>query len=276
MPKIGIMQGRVIPEDLNKFQIFPVSHWQAELIAISKMGVEYVELLYDKRLVCKELFASRKDFDALGIRPNSSGSLPNPRSICIDYLASVCALKNWEVFYNEIIYIAEKVKSSNVKILVIPFCDENLISTAQELEGFFELCQRYNLDELAGSHSVQLALEFGLPATTLWAALKKNSFSNIRLCYDLGNSKAMGYCPEEEIAILGDFICHVHIKDRCVGGPNVMLGEGEVDFSACFKALKENGYKGTMVLETKYSEKPALEASKNLQFIIDIIMDNRL
>lgn len=274
MCKIGIMQGRVIPESLDEFQIFPISNWQAELVAISEMGVEYVELLYDKGMICKELLSCQENLDRLGINIKGTGSNPIPHSMVIDYLASVCSIQESDVFFGELTYVAEKVKNSNVKVLVVPFFDENAINTIQELEVFLRLCKEYNLDELAGLNNVLFALELILPAVRIQYALKKHDFKNIKICYDLGNARSMGHYPEDEIGLVGDSICHVHIKDRCVNGPNVMLGEGDVDFTACFNALKKNSYEGIMVLETSYSDLPAVEAAANLRFVNNLIMDS--
>ena len=44
----------------------------------------------------------------------------------------------------------------------------------------------------------------------------------------------------------------MHIKDRKIGGPNVILGQGDVDFLECLNALKDIEYKGMMTLETSY------------------------
>ena len=87
----------------------------------------------------------------------------------------------------------------------------------------------------------------------------------------MGNARGAGYCPEEEISVLNTLIAHVHIKDKKVNGPNVMLGEGDVNFSACFKSLKEIGYEGQFILETAYVISPVTEAKKNLQFINNIV-----
>jgi len=38
MNKIGIMQGRIIPSNLNKLQLFPQKNWQSEIRTASKIG----------------------------------------------------------------------------------------------------------------------------------------------------------------------------------------------------------------------------------------------
>ncbi len=71
--------------------------------------------------------------------------------------------------------------------------------------------------------------------------------------------------------MLDDFIVHVHIKDRKVNGPNVMLSEGDVNSVECFKSLKKIGYDGQIILETSYNNSPIDEAKKIFEFIQNII-----
>ena len=123
------------------------------------------------------------------------------------------------------------------------------------------------MDEIAFENDLVIALELNLPASQTRDAMSNYQFSNVGICYDLGNARAKGCYPEEEILLLKEFIVHVHIKDRKINGPNVMLGEGNVNFKACFKSLKEIGYDGLMTLETGYYNSPAIEALENLQFV---------
>ena len=58
MNKIGIIQGRVLPDQLEKLQVFP-EKWKEELSLIKKTGFDYVELLDDKNSV----FRAKKIID---------------------------------------------------------------------------------------------------------------------------------------------------------------------------------------------------------------------
>ena len=44
------MQGRVIPERLDRLQVFPASNWTEEILKANEIGFECVELLFDKEL----------------------------------------------------------------------------------------------------------------------------------------------------------------------------------------------------------------------------------
>jgi hexulose-6-phosphate isomerase len=68
--------------------------------------------------------------------------------------------------------------------------------------------------------------------------------------YDIGNSAALGYLPEEEFACYGARIVNVHIKDRILGGTTVPLGTGNADFSTVFRLLREVSYNGNLIMQT--------------------------
>ena len=54
-----------------------------------------------------------------------------------------------------------------------------------------------------------------------------NNFkSNISINYDIGNSLALGYDFKEELNLYHNKISEVHIKDRKLNGPSVLIGTG--------------------------------------------------
>ena len=273
MNKIGIMQGRVLPERLDQLQIFPVSNWKDELIKIKEIGFDCVELLFDKELILETLLADVDDVKNLVIKRNNKDDGFAMQSICVDYLSLLSVLnpKTEFIFYDKIIKLIKTINNTTINILVIPFFDANSITSESDLHFVLEWVEERNLDEIASKSNIILTLELSLPAFQISSAFIKHSFNNIAICYDLGNARAAGYSPEEEIIMLNDLIAHVHIKDRKVNGPNVMLGDGNVDFAACFKSLKEISYDGQLILETVYETSPVAEAKKNLQFIQNII-----
>lgn len=273
MNNIGIIQGRVFPERLDQLQIFPVSNWQDEIIEIERIGFNYVELLFDKELILENLLVDADNAYVLRIKHNNKVNRLTARSICVDYLASLSVLHPASefIFYNKIKELIETVKNTTINILVVPFFDANSITTETELNTVLEWIKSRKLDMIASQSNVIIALELSIPAFQIRSAFKKHSLKNIALCYDLGNAKAAGYNPEEEVLLLGDLIAHVHVKDRKVRGANVLLGEGDVDFMACFNSLKTVGYNGQLILETAYKTSPVTEAKLNLQFIQKII-----
>jgi len=273
MNKIGIMQGRIFPERLDKFQIFPFSNWKDELIKIEEIGFDCVELLFDKKLILEKLLDDFENFKSLGIKLNNKKNGFITKSICVDYFSSVSIL-NPEMehfFYDKIIKIINTINNTTIDVLMIPLLDVNSVNSKNDFQFVLNWIEERKLDEIASRNNIILALELDLPADQIRSVFIKHSFNNIAICYDLGNARAAGNFPEEEIIMLADFIAHVHIKDRKVNGPNVMLGEGDVNFVECFKSLKKIGYDGQIILETSYNNSPIDEAKKNFEFIQNII-----
>jgi len=273
MNKIGIMQGRVLPERLDKLQIFPTSNWKKEICEIQAAGFDCVELLFDKELILEKLLGDFDNVKSFGIKSDNKRNQFTAQSICMDYLCSVSILnpQKQHFFYDKIINLLDTINNTTIEVLVIPLLDVSSVTSQSALQYVLEWISERKLDEKASKSNTILALELNLPALQISSAFKGYSFSNIAICYDLGNARAAGNRPEKEIIILNDLIAHIHIKDRKVNGPNVMLGEGDVDFGECFKSLKEIGYDGQLVLETVYETSPAAEAKKNFRFIQDVI-----
>lgn len=271
MTDVGIMQGRICPEDLNRLQVFPRSRWEREFEQAGRLGFDTIELLYDRSLVLKGLLEVRENHKRLGIfKKGAAGSgRVQSKSICLDYLSAVSVFDASEgkIFWDSIIGLTRQLAGTTVRLFVIPFFEKNHLSSAAELNRLFRLLERLNMDRVAGQFKITYCLELNLPASVIKDAFDRSGFEHIRLCYDTGNARSRGYLPEAEVALLKDIIYHVHIKDRAVGGPNVMLGEGDVNFEASFESFERIGYDQSMVLETPYSKSPAQEARTNLSYI---------
>ncbi len=273
MNNIGIIQGRVLPERLDKLQIFPSSNWKDEMTEIKKLGFNCVELLFDKELILEKLLSDADNIRSFGIIRNCKNKEFTARSICVDYLSSISMLnpKTASLFYDKIVKLMDIAYNTAINILIIPFCDANSLASEGDLHLVFDWIKENKLDVLASKSNIILTLELSLPAYAIRSAFKAHLLKNIAICYDLGNARAAGHSPENEILILNDLIAHVHVKDRKVNGPNVMLGEGDVNFKACLNSLKEIGYSGQLILETAYKASPATEAKSNLRYIQNII-----
>jgi sugar phosphate isomerase/epimerase len=267
------MQGRLIPEDLARLQVFPKSNWRGEFSKAYKIGFGHIELLYDKEKLLSQLLKNPINHLSLGVLGNIGISTVGSRSICLDAFTNVSLLDKLTQsrFINELKSVMKTLKGTKVEVLVIPFFDKNNINSASKLEKTLEVIHLHGLDELAADSNLQLALEFTLSSDEIIKEFNRRSLKNVGICFDLGNTKAAGFSPQIDIKKLGDLIKHVHIKDRKVDGPNVMLGEGGVDFDDCFASLKIIGYMGLFVLETCYLVDPVREATINLNFIKNII-----
>ena len=79
---------------------------------------------------------------------------------------------------------------------------------------------------------------------------------------DTANALHYGHEPVDMLTRLGKRISMIHIKDK--GGE--LLGQGEVPWNGCIKAVKDMGYDGWLVLETQSTSDPLKAAADNLKF----------
>lgn len=250
MNRIGIMQGRVLPDQLEKLQVFP-RQWKKEISLIKDMGFGQVELLDDKASVFRNL---SKEELLSGLKDTGLGC----GSVCMDYLCQLSFLKDSPSFFKKI----EKVTDSFDEnfIFVVPFFDENKISNKEELENVFKILSGHELKS-------RFSLEIDWPAEELKELLDKYALNNIGICFDTGNRIGSGADLAKEIEILSGHINHVHIKYK-ENGFNVRIkGESE-NLSGAFEALKKINYKGLMILETCIKPVPEEEARINLATVL--------
>jgi sugar phosphate isomerase/epimerase len=108
---------------------------------------------------------------------------------------------------------------------------------------------------------VILGLENTLSAEQNLDILGRVQSNAVRVYYDVGNSTANGYDVPAEIRLLRDRICQIHFKDN-----KGHLGEGEVDMSAAGRAMRDIGYAGWVVLETKVLGERDADFRRNAAF----------
>ena len=84
---------------------------------------------------------------------------------------------------------------------------------------------------------------------------------HLRACWDPGNAFSLGEVPfPDGYEAIKPYLAHVHIKDaRNIQTPDHglqpqwrVVGEGEIDYTGHFAALKQDGYNGWISLETHY------------------------
>ena len=270
MHRIGIMQGRIYPEKVDKLQVFPSNQWESEFFEAKIIGCDYIELLYDVDEDELNPLVSGKNLKKI-LDTTKSAQL-TLHSICADYFTKVNLLdasdhEQWAKIAKLIDY-AEELSISEI---IIPFFNKNILNKIADLKHFLNLAE----DEIerAFNKGICLCIETTLKATDLLAIFKKTC-TKAKICYDLGNAVALGYKIEKEIEIIGDYIDLIHIKDRKKnGGPNVLIGEGDVDFTLAFNTLKKIGYKGNFTLETAIGNNPRANAIKHIDKIKKL-MDN--
>ena len=273
MKKIGVMQGRICPSNLNELQIFPLNNWQSEIKIASEIGFSQFEILFDKDLVCIKEFSNEKNIKKLNDLEKINKI--SASSICIDYFSSFKTFSNdnQDDFIDMLMKIFKFIKKTSIKTIVIPYCDNNNIDNKKDLMNVLNFFLKKSIDDVLIKKDLYVALEINLSANEIVECFDKFSFSNIGICFDIGNSTGNGFLAHKEILILDEYIKHIHIKDKPINGENVMLGKGSANFKECIKSLEKINYENALILETIYYEKPEEEVSRNFNYLKKIFLE---
>ncbi len=120
-----------------------------------------------------------------------------------------------------------------------------------------------SLRELAGTAAelgVRLGIETGYSADETRDILARVGSPWVGDYFDTGNAAGRGRDPVAEIRNRRGLIFQMHVK----GVRGTDLDEGTVDLTGVSQALRETGYDGWLMLETRASDAPREAARKNL------------
>jgi len=261
------MQGRTLPDTLHTLQVFP-SKWREEMQLNSQLGFDFIEILADKNQAENNpLFNTRFLPELTEI--SQAQSLPTP-TVCADFFTEYSFEGASEQHASAIFHqLIERMVLLHSTGLVLPFFNKSELSDASQLEAI--LRKLAPSLKIAAKNSIRILVECTLPSSEVCAVLDMlGADSPVSLCFDLGNTVALGRDPVEEIKTAGNWIGHVHIKDCRFNIPgNVPLGQGDVDFPSCFEALRRVEYQGLVALETSMGDAPQLFAENHLRMVTD-------
>ena len=255
MNKIGILSGRVVPENYERYQVFP-QNWELDITKARDIGFEFVELVYDADGEVMELLdhADRFREEKVGLSADS---------LCVAALTSIPLLdsKRRADILKDSFSLAKEL---SINMIVIPLLEEHAPATLVDMERI--LVELVSLAD-ATSYSGCLALESDFDSFDLKSSLEKLEIQQqVGLCLDTGNICFLGKNPAEEILAAGDALFHVHLKDRTFGGENCKPGDGDADFRSIFHMLKKVNYEGLCALETPYGNEACQSAEENLSY----------
>jgi sugar phosphate isomerase/epimerase len=150
---------------------------------------------------------------------------------------------------SEEIRLAARLGAKNVGIRTDTLVPERHTEQIERLAGVLAevvpLCNELNVNITIESHSNQVATrtEDQIEVHDMVGSPR------VGVCLDVSWAYASGMDPAAAIRELGDLVLHVHLRDARRAAPLVLPGEGEVDFVEVFRALRDIGYAGPLVLE---------------------------
>lgn len=248
--EIGFMQGRLSELVDGKIQAFPWRDWEQEFALARRHGFPLMEWTLDQDRLYENPLMTEAGRER--IRALSEANGVRVLSLTGDCFMQAPFFKQAgderARLLDDLRAVLEACAESGIRYVLVPLVDNGRIENAEQERNLLD-----GLAPLTGflrANAMQIVFESDFPPqrlTDFIATLPEDAYG---INYDVGNSAALGYDSEEEIAAYGKRIVNVHIKDRALHGTTVPLGEGNADFPRVFRALKAARYAGNFILQT--------------------------
>jgi L-ribulose-5-phosphate 3-epimerase len=253
MPRLAIMQGRLLPIGDGPFQCFPGDRWREEFPRAAEAGLDAIEWIYD---------VQGADVNPLATDPGLADMATLSRqhgiavvSLCADYFMDRpfvrVAPEGAAELVAHLIWLIGRCHLAGITRVVLPFVDRSRIETPADEERILDVLAR--VLPVCATTGTELHLETALAPAAFVSLLDRVPDPLLRANYDSGNSASLGYDVAEELAAYGMRIGSVHVKDRIKGGGTVPLGTGNADLPALFSGLAGLPYQGDYVLQVARS-----------------------
>jgi L-ribulose-5-phosphate 3-epimerase len=247
--KLGVMQGRLVAPEAQRFQCFPRQRWRDEFAIAAAVGLDTIEWIYDA--YGEDVNPLATDAGVREVERLSSLHQIDIESVCADWfmdfpLAGIdaeLAQSRWQ----RLAWLMRRCALLRINRVVVPFVDASAIRTAHDAASIAAGIN--SLADLIDATNVEVHLETALAPADFAALLGRLQHPRVRVNYDSGNSASLGYRPAEEFAAYGLRVGSVHLKDRKFAAGTVPLGEGDTDFDALFDALVAVRYQGDFILQ---------------------------
>jgi L-ribulose-5-phosphate 3-epimerase len=247
--KLGIMQGRLVPPEGERFQSFPRRRWRDEFALAAAAGLDTIEWIYDA--YGEDINPIATDEGTLEIKRLCTVHEVAVESVCADWFMDFPLVgvetDRAQLRWRRLAWLMERCGSLGINRVVVPFVDASAIRNNEDFEAVAAGVNA--LSEWIDRCNVELHLETALSPTDFATLLARLGHPRVKVNYDSGNSASLGYPPSEEIAAYGHRIGSVHLKDRRLGASTVPLGSGDTDFDALFDALDAIHYPGDFILQ---------------------------
>lgn len=273
MNNIGFMQGRLVNQVDGKIQAFPTTDWQKEFPLGASADIRLMEwtldheMLHENPLMTEE--GRRKIHELM-----STWQFEIP-SLTADFFMQApffkASPKSKIELEQNFLDVLENCISVGIKIIVVPLVDNASIRDFSEEEVVVDFF--LNISTLLKLNGMKIAFESDYNTDKLKRFITCFPKDTFGINYDMGNSAALGFCPDDEFEKLSNYILNVHVKDRNFGGNTVPLNEGDVEFKKVFSNLAAINYTGNYILQTARSEdgKHLSAIKKYKDFVEDLL-----
>jgi len=244
------MQGRLSALVDGKIQAFPWNEWRQEFPRAKALGLGRMEWTLDQeRLRDNPLMTAAGRGEILRLALENAVQIPSLTGDCFMQAPfwKVDAVVR-DALVADLDHLLGACSRLGITFVVIPLVDNGKI----ERESESDTLKRVLLarQEMLTRQGVKIVFESDLPPRDLARFMEAFPAEVFGINYDSGNSAALGYDSDEEIAAYAPRILNVHIKDRVRGGTTVPLGTGNAKLGETIRLIERSGYQGQYILQT--------------------------
>lgn len=248
--RVGFMQGRLSPLINGRIQAFPWENWKDEFPLAQQINFHLIEWTLDHERLYENPLLTVDGQSAI-------------RALCERYQLSIPSLTGdcfmqapyWKAqgeerlaLERDFLEIAMGCAAIGISILVVPLVDNGRLEGVDQEDALVDFLKSQS--DFLSTHGLRVVFESDYVPQELARFITRLDPTLFGINYDIGNSAALGFNPQEEFAAYGSRIVNVHVKDRVFGGTTVPLGSGSADFDAVFAALGQINYQGNFILQT--------------------------
>lgn len=247
---IGFMQGRLCDCIDGKIQAFPWRDWEVEFAAAEKIGIRAMEWTLDQeRLYENPLMTAEGQARIRKLCQQFQLAIPSLTGDCF-MQAPFWKSEGWVKvkLLADFMAICHACSVVGIAMVVVPLVDNGRLDNATQEDDLVAFLLGHQ--DTFAKQKIQIVFESDFTPSELARFIARLPASRFGVNYDIGNSAALGFNPEEEFAAYGPRVLNVHVKDRKIGGPTVPLKTGSADFDAVFSALARQPYQGNFILQT--------------------------
>jgi L-ribulose-5-phosphate 3-epimerase len=248
--RIGFMQGRLSPLVGDRIQAFPWSCWPDEFPLAQRSGFRLMEWTLDQhRLYENPLLTPGGQAEIRTLCQRHEVAIPSVTGDCFMqapfWKASGDERKRLQRDFRA---IASGCAAVGISIIVVPLVDNGRLDSLEQQDALIDYLKGESA--FLSEHRLRVAFECDYRPADLARFIELLDPALFGVNYDIGNSAGLGFDPVTEIAVYGQRVLNVHIKDRVLNGTTVPLGTGNADFDAVFAALGRLPYTGNYILQT--------------------------
>ena len=250
----GVMQGRLLPKYMGRYQAHPVGYWQEEFKLAAELGLNCIEFILDYDQAINNPLLTNEGISKIRRTVIDTGI--EVKSVCADYFMEAplhsSDAQQAQKSKQTLKQLLESADKLGISDLVIPCVDNSSLKNR-----YHQTLLQNQLEQIiprAEFLGLNLALETDLDPVQFKTLLNQLDSPRVTVNYDIGNSASLGYIPAEELSAYGERISDVHVKDRAFGGGSVILGKGSANIPEFFELLEPYKYNGPIIMQAYRDE----------------------